>query len=446
MGAGIALFLLSGDNEPGAEIYSAAGDKEQAALVYGAAEKMVRASKPLAKRCRIIPSQKRIIYKPTGGFYRVLSADAPLKHGFNAHGVIYDELHVATNRELWDVLSMSMGARRQPLMVGLTTAGSDIVNSICGQQYRVAKDVLKGIIKKDDFFAYIAEAEKEDDWESPKTWKKANPNLGISVKLEYIQSHCEMAKLQPSYRNEFLRYFLNEWTESHEAWIALEKWKACGGGKVYTENELKGMPCHAGVDLSKTTDITACVFAFPTEDGIQLIPKFYVPAEKMKYRQKVDRVPYETWVNEGYMTATPGDVVDYDFIKKDIIDFSKRFKLVDVGCDPYNASQFIQTLEAEGITCVQMRQGFLSMSEPTKGFEGYVLQKKIKHTNNPVLDWMVANVTLSRDAADNVKPDKKKSRDRIDGAVAAIMAWDRVTRTMGEGNKEGFKDRGLIII
>lgn len=438
MGAGLALYLLCGDGEQGAEVYSAAGDKEQAAMVYNAAEIMVKTSPALNRRCRIIHSQRRIIYLPTGGYYRVISADAPLKQGFNPHGVLYDELHVAKNRELWDALSTGQGARRQPLMAALTTAGHDL-KTICGEQYILAKQIKEKKITNPTYFSFIAEADPKDDWQDPKTWEKANPNYNISVIPRKMESEALAAKLSPSKENTFKRYLLNLWTNASEGWLNFDVWKKSAG--TIDTASLTGRDCYAALDLSTTTDIAAFLKIFPVKEEIidgatgekkiievlKVLPRFYIPADNMVNRSKKDRVPYDLWHKQGYILTTEGNVIDYEFIERDIIDDSKKYNLIEIGYDPWNATGTVNKLTAAGLKMIPARQGF-ALSSPTKETEILINQHRIHHGNNPVLDWMLANVQITRDAQENIKPDKKKSSEKIDGIVALIMAVDRYIR------------------
>lgn len=439
LGAGIALFMLFADNEPAAEVYSCAGDKEQASTIFNAGKTMVESNKALRKKCRIIESQKRIYVPKTNSFWRVLSADARLKHGFNASAVFYDELHVAKDSELWDVLSTSMGARRQPLMVAMTTAGFDLT-TICGQQYTRAKDKLKGTIDAPTVFSYIAEAGEKDDWADPATWRKANPNLGISISVKYIQEKYEEAKDNPAKENTFRRLTLNQWTSSESKWIPDHVWQL--GNKPVNPVYLKGRPCFGGLDLASTDDLAAFVLLFPFyKDGkdeagkktrvidfIKMLPTFWIPKDNARERSKKHDVNYEAWIKQGYVKATEGNVIDYQFIKQHIIETSKIYNIRDIAYDRWGAQMLVQALTDEKITVVPMGMGFVSLAGPTKEFETFLRRGQLHHGNNPVLNWMIANTTVQQDAAGNIKPSKEKSKKKIDGIMAGVMATDRVSR------------------
>lgn len=419
LSAGIALYLLMADGEPGAEIYSAAADREQANIVFEMAKGMADASPALRKRVETY--RRAMIVPSTASSYKVLSADASTKHGFSAHGIIFDELHAQPNRELWDVLTTSTGARRQPLCVAITTAGYD-KHSICYELYDYACKVRDGIIDDPAFLPVIYEAKPDDDWQSPATWEKAHPGLNISVKLDYFEQEAAKAAQMPSYENTFKRLLLNIWTEQDVRWIGMDAWDKC-------QNEMPGLvgrTCYAALDLSTTTDITALVLAFPIDGTIHLLPFFWVPDENIRKRVDRDRVPYDVWARKGLILTTPGRVIDYDRIRDKINLLAELYRIKEIAVDRWNATQLATQLEGDGFEMIGFGQGFASMSAPTKELERRILDGTLNHGNHPVLRWMASNVTVEHDAAGNVKPSKKKSTERIDGMVATIMALGRV--------------------
>ena len=443
MCAGIALLLLFADKEPGAEIYSAAADREQAAIVFDAAKQMVEASPELRKRCEIY--RRSIVIPATGSSYKVLSADAFTKHGLNAHGIIFDELHAQPNRELWDVLKTSTGARRQPLVVAITTAGYDR-HSICWEQHDYAEKVRDGVIQDTSFLPVIYAAGPEDDWKNPETWAKANPGLGISIKPEYLAQEAKRAAEVAAYENTFKRLHLNIWTEQSERWLALDKWDACGEG-IVNPDELEGRFCYAGLDLASTTDIAAFVMVFPHEDGLSsVLARFWVPEEGIRKRAHRDRVPYDLWAKQGHITPTEGDVIDYDQIRADIAELAKLYNIREIAFDRWGAAQISTQLQGDGLTVVPMGQGFASMSPPTKELEKLILGRQLRHGGNPVLRWMASNVAVKQDPAGNLKPAKDKSAERIDGIVALIMAIDRASRHEAADGESVYDTRGVLTL
>lgn len=433
--AAIALYLLAADHEPGAEVYSAAADREQACLVFNAARQMVATCPALNKRVKVIDSQKRIIVPSTNSVYRAISSEAYSKHGFNASAVVYDELHAAPNRDLWDVLATSMGARRQPLMIAITTAGFDR-ESICWEQHAYAERVLSGQVVDPTFFARIYAAAESDDWSSPDTWRRANPNLGVSVREEFLAAECAKAMAIPAYQNTFRRLYLNQWTSQDVRWMDMTAWDRCGDIPV-DEKALAGRTCYAGLDLSSTTDITALLLVFPPlHDGepIWVVPRFFVPAETMRVRSSRDRVPYEEWARRGLVIATPGSAVDYQSVRDEALRLSQVFCIRELAFDRWGATQITQELTQHGMLVVPIGQGFASLNDPTKELLKLVLRRGVAHGANPVLRWMADNVSVRTDPAGNIKPDKSKSTERIDGIVALVMALARLlaNSTIGE--------------
>jgi len=437
--AGIALLLVFVDDEPGAEVYGAASDRDQAAIVFDLAKQMVEASPALSQRAETF--KRSVVVPASSSVYRVLSADVKTKHGFNAHGVIADELHAWPSRELFDVLTTGTRSRRQPLVVSITTAGYDR-ESICWEQHQYARQVLEGIIVDDEFFAYIRAADEDDDWTDPKIWRKANPGLGVTVKEDYIAAECKRAQLTPAYENTFRRLHLDQWTQQETRWLPLEAWDDCDG--EVDEEELTGIPCYGGLDLASTVDIASLILDFPTDDPELhiLLPRFWIPEANMVERALRDRVPYDAWVRQGFIKATPGNVIDYAQIVADIIELGKRFNIREIAFDRWGAFQLQQQLEGAGFTMIAFGQGFASMSGPTKELLRLVLDGKVAHGGNPVLRWMADNVMVTTDPAGNLKPDKKKSREKIDGIVASIMGLDRAQRH-GEGDSI-YEQQGLM--
>jgi phage terminase large subunit-like protein len=423
--AGIALYLLHADKEPGAEVYSAAADREQAAIVFDVAKQMVLQSPPLQARTELY--RRSMVHLESASSYKVLSADAFTKHGLNASGIVVDEVHAQKNRELIDVLTTSVGARRQPLEVYITTAGYDR-KSICWELHEYALKVARGIIQDDAFLPVIYAADPEDDWTSEATWAKANPGLGKSVKLDYLRAECEKAKQIAAYENTFKRLHLNLWTSQDSRWLQVERvWDPCAKA-VPTLEQLKGRRAWVGIDCSTTTDITAVVALVEdpaNPDEFDVLPYFFVPEEGIRQRARKDRVEYEVWRDQKLIIATDGNVVDYDAVLYKIRELAEYLKIIEIPIDRWNSSGLQTDLTGDGFTVVQFGQGFASMSAPTKELERLLLRKGIRHGGNPVLRWMADNVAIKQDPAGNIKPDKHKSTERIDGIVALVMAIGR---------------------
>ena len=445
LAAGIALLLTCADGEERAEVYGCASDRQQASIVFDVAADMVRMCPALNKRVKILASTKRIIYLPTNSFYQVLSAEAYSKHGFNISGVIFDELHAQPDRKLFDVMTKGSGdARTQPLYFLITTAGNDI-NSICYEVHQKAVDILEGRKIDSTFYPVIYGAAESDDWTSPDVWKKANPSLGVTIDIEKVQDACNSAKNSPAEENVFRQLRLCQWTKQAIRWMPMDKWDAC---KIeFDENDLAGRICYGGLDLSSTTDITAFALVFPpadNDDKYCILPYFWIPEENVDLRVRRDHVPYDVWQRQGFLETTEGNVVYYGYIENFIERLGEKFNIREIAFDRWGAVQMSQHLEELGFTVVPFGQGFSSMSPPTKELMKLVLEKKIAHNGHPVLRWNFDNVTIRQDPANNIKMDKAKSTEKIDGAIATVMALDRAIRC---GNVESVYDtRGLLFI
>lgn len=447
LAAAVALLLTCGDGEERAEVYGCAADRQQAAIVFDVAADMVRMCPALNKRVKILASQKRLIYTPTNSFYQVLSAEAYSKHGFNIHGVVFDELHTQPNRKLFDVMTKGSGdARMQPLYFLITTAGTD-THSICYETHQKAKDIIEGRKIDPTFYPVIYGADESDDWTDPKVWKKANPSLDITVGIDKVKAACESAKQNPGEENSFRQLRLNQWVKQAVRWMPMEKWDKCAF--AVDEDELEGRVCYGGLDLSSTTDITAFVLVFPPiddDDKYIILPYFWIPEDNLTLRVNRDHVPYDVWERQGYLQTTEGNVVHYGFIEQFIERLGERFNIREIAFDRWGAVQMVQNLEGMGFTVVPFGQGFKDMSPPTKELMKLVLEQKIAHGGHPVLRWNMDNIYIRTDPAGNIKADKEKSTEKIDGAVATIMALDRAIRCGNDHGASVYDDRGLLFI
>ena len=447
LAAAVALLLCCGDGEERAEVYGCASDRQQASIVFEVAADMVRMCPALNKRVKILASTKRLIYLPTNSFYQVLSAEAYSKHGFNVHGVVFDELHTQPNRKLFDVMTKGSGdARMQPLYFLITTAGTD-THSICYETHQKAKDILEGRKIDPTFYPVIYGAEDTDDWTDPKVWKKANPSLGITVGIDKVRAACESAKQNPAEENTFRQLRLNQWVKQAVRWMPMDKWDNCDF--AVNEDDLIGRLCYGGLDLSSTTDITAFVLVFPPErDGEKyiILPYFWIPEENIQLRVNRDHAPYDLWERQGYLYTTEGNVVHYGYIEQFIEQLGERFNIKEIAFDRWGAVQMVQNLEGMGFTVVPFGQGFKDMSPPTKELMKLVLEQNVAHGGHPVLRWMMDNIYIKTDPAGNIKPDKEKSTEKIDGAVATIMALDRAIRNGAGGGSSVYDERGIVMI
>lgn len=447
LAAAVALLLTCGDYEHGGEIYGCASDRQQASIVFDVAVDMVDQCPALKSRIKPILSQKRLVYKPLGSFYQVLSAEAYTKHGLNVHGVVFDELHAQPNRNLYDVMLHGSGdARKQPLYFLITTAGTDR-HSICWEVHQKAEDILAGRKLDPTFYPVIYGAGENEDWTDPKVWQKANPSMGITVDIEKIQVACENAKENPAEENLFRQLRLNQWVKQSIRWMPMEKWDKCS--LSIDPDELLGRECYGGLDLSSSIDITAFVLVFPPkydDEKYVIMPFFWIPEENIEQRVRRDHVPYDAWEKQNHMQTTEGNVVHYGFIENFIDELGTKYNIREIAFDRWGAVQMVQNLEGLGFTVVPFGQGFKDMSPPTKELMKLTLEGKIAHGGHPVLRWMMDNIFVRTDPAGNIKPDKEKSTERIDGAVATIMALDRAIRCGGNIGGSVYDERGILIL
>lgn len=443
--AGIGLLLTVADREDGAEVYSAATKKDQAKIAHDAATKMVKRSPGLQRFLGL--RRNNIHCERLGSKFEPLGADADTLDGLNAHGVVVDELHAHRDRRVVDVLETSMGSRRQPLMWYITTAGIYDPESIGWQVHEYAVNVLEGIFEDETFFAFIACADKEDDWRSPETWQKANPNYGISVKPEFLAEQCKKAENQPTFENSFKRYYLNIWTEQKTRWLPMDRWNECPARPA--EDDLVGLSCYGGLDLSTTQDITAFLLAFQRDDGfVDMLARFWLPESRIAEaaRGRI-RAPYDVWAKQGLITPTPGEVIDYDFIRAHINADGERFGIQEIAYDPWNAEHIRTKLEDDGFVMAQTRQGYKSLSEPSKHMERLVVSRKLRHGRNAVLTWMAANVSVRTDPNGNIAPEKPEhgAASKVDGILAGVMALSRMIVHREEAESV-YNGRGLLTV
>lgn len=410
--------------------------------MFDVAKRMVEAEPRLKRRCKIY--RRAITVEASGSSYHVLSSDAPRHHGKNSHGILFDELHVQPNRELWDTMSTSTGARRQPILLAITTAGFDR-NSICWEQHDYAEKVREGIVDDPTFLGLIYAAHEDDDWLDEEVWKKANPNLGISKKMEYMREEAAAAAETPARQNTFRRLELDQWTEQATRFLAMDRWDRCAGA-VPSHEQLEDLSCWGGLDLAATTDVCAFAKVFRLEGGLVAVKmRYWIPEATVELRSRRDRVPYQAWADHRQVIVTPGEVADYGAIREQVLQDAEDFDLRETAVDRWNALQIMTELTEEGLVVIPFGQGFKSMSGPTKELERIVVSAKLRHGGDPVLRWMASNVAAMQDAAGNLKPARDKSREKIDGIVALIMA---LGRAMLEPEEQGsaLDDGELLVV
>ena len=444
LAAAVALYLLYADNEPSAEVYGAAADRQQASIVFDVAKRMVEKAPALYKRSKIAAATKRIVNYSNAGFYQVLSAEVGTKHGLNVSGLVLDEVHAQPNRKLYDVLTKGSGdAREQPLYFLITTAGTD-KESICYELHTKALDILDGRRVDHSFYPVVYGLADDEDWTDETNWYKANPSLGQTIQIERVRDAFKEAVDNPAEENVFKQLRLNMWVSSLTRFIP-EQINDLGNEPVDMA-ALEGRDCYGGLDLSSTGDITAFVLMFPPRDETEkyvMLPFFWIPEDTIPIRVRRASVPYDVWHQQGYINATEGNVIHYDYIEKFIEDLGTKYHILEIAFDRWGAVQMTQDLEGMGFTVVPFGQGYKDMSPPTKEFYKLLMEGRIIHGGNPVMKWMSGNVVVDTDPAGNIKCTKAKSPEKIDGIVAAIMALDRCIRH--ENTSSVYDERGLMV-
>ncbi|RRG07453.1 MAG: terminase large subunit [Lactobacillus sp.] len=445
LAAAIALYLLYADHEPSAEVFSAAADRQQASIVYDVAKRMVEMTPGLGKRSKVMSASKRIVNYSNAGYYQVVSADVGGKHGFSISGLVFDEIHNQPNRKLWDVLTKGSGdARRQPLHVAITTAGTDR-NSICFELHTKALDILAGRKNDPTFYPVVYSLPMDEDWTDEENWKKVNPSLGYTVPMERMREAFLQAQDNPAEQNVFRTLRLCQWVGSTVQWIPDHIYDM--GSKPIDLDSLLGRECYAGLDLSSSGDITALVLMFsPRNDSEKYIclPFFWVPEDTIPLRVQRNGIPYDNWAAQGYMMATPGNVIDYQYIQNTIGELSQKYHILEIAFDRWGSNMLVERLTEMGLTVVPFGQGYKDMSPASRAFYEQLMKGNMIHGGNPILKWMCGNVVIEQDPAGNIKPTKAKSKDKIDGVVAAIMALDRCIRH--ENTESIYDSRGILFV
>jgi phage terminase large subunit-like protein len=449
--AGIGLYLAFADEvaggEPGAEVYTAATKRDQARIVHGEAIRMVRRSPMLRKR-GVIKFKDNLNRPEMDQKFEPLGADSDTMDGLNIHGAIVDELHAHKTRSVWDVLETATGSRRQPMIIAISTAGTNR-QSVCWEVHEHTRQVLEGLVEDDAWFGIIYTLDEGDDWRDESTWIKSNPNLGVSKKWSDMRTKAERAKSMTSALNAFLQKELNTWVHGEIKWMPMDDWRLCRGpvASLDLPDYLAGRPCYSGLDMSSTLDITSLTHVFPPlteEEAWFVVCRFWIPEDNLVERCKNDGVPYDQWRDQEYLTATPGNVIDYDWILDEIEQDAEQFQIMSIPFDRWNAEFLVQMLEKKGlnIPVFNFGQGYKSMSPPMKELERLVIRHKLAHGDNPVLNWMADNVIATTDPAGNIKPDKSKSKEKIDGIVTLLMGLDVAMRNQGESGSV-YETRGV---
>ena len=445
MTSALAIYHLVCD-APGGQIYCCAAEREQASLVYKAAKQMIEQDVELSKLLRVVDSKKEIHNDATGTYLKVLSAEAYSKHGINPTVVIFDELHAQPNRDLWDVMTFGSGsARKEPLYWIITTAGDDPDRKSIGWEiHEKAQKIISGEIEEPNFYAkiYGVPVDVADIFDE-QVWYQANPSLGLSIDIEKLRQESQSAKNSERVERLFRWLRLNQWVQLKKiGWLPLTLWDKTQGS--WSVDTLVGRYCYLGLDLSSTTDLTAIALLFPPQAGFdewRCIFKAFVPAEKMKERVARDHVPYDKWVDAGYLIATDGNAVDYELVQKEIESCARKYKVKFVCADKWNSLMLTQSIAKKGIKTIEIPQTMDGMSPGMKELERLMRSGELSHEVNPLARWCFGNVIIATDGNENIKPMKNKSIERIDLIVALIDAMSAAIKL--ENKKSVYEERGI---
>jgi phage terminase large subunit-like protein len=451
MCGGLANYFILGDGEPRAQVYGAAFTREQTKQVFDEAAAFVTTSPELKARLEVVLSQHRIVCHATQSFYKSLAGEAGAVEGLNAHGIIFDELHVQRNRKLWDSLRFAGAARRQPMLANISTVGVRDEKAIWWEEWQYTKDALAGVFYDDEFLGYIAAADEHCDPGDREQWKKANPGLGVTVRWEEMQGVYNEALNSPPKMNIFKRYRLNIPQAQEEAAINMAHWDACGGEIP----DLAGRRCFGGLDLADSEDLTAFALYFPSEgdedeeddESDYLLVHFWLPIEQVWERTKEGRTYYEQWYNAGLLDTTGGKTLSDDAVVETIIKYGEQYDIVEMGADPWNAKHVINRLnQIKEDWCIKVPQKMYAMALGTKGLLSAIIDGGVRHGNHPILTWNAQNMSVECDHEGNMRPSKKHSPQKIDGMVAACIAKGRAMVAVVTDDSSVYEERGLTIL
>jgi len=454
IGALAGLYLLTMDDEPGAEVYSAATKRDQARIMWDTAAEIARRTPGLAKRIALPKPGARNVANmhvlSTASKFEPLGADADTTDGLNPSGALIDEFHAHKTGDLADVLTSGTGARDQPLVGYFTTAGlnADPTTSACRAQRDYCAMVLRGELEDDSVFAYIAELDESDEWNDRDVWAKANPMLGHSIMLEELEKWATKAERMPRERATFKAKRLDMWVDGAGSWLELDEWNASPACDPIDVAALHGRECFGGLDLASRKDLTAFSLLFPPlepDDPYQALVWFWSPERMIKQRKIQDRAIL-TWLDQGFIEATEGNTVHLGLIRKRINEISAPFNVREIGFDPWNAAGIQTDLTDDGFLMVELRQGFATLSPPTKELETLVLDRRLQHGANPVLTWNARNARVRTDPNENLMICRRRSTEKIDGLAALIFALQRKMKPAESQTPSRYENPGAEMI
>lgn len=445
LAAGVGLYGLLASGEEAAEIYAAAVTRDQANILFTDAKRMIEASAKLSKR--VLVNVRNLAVLDSNSYFRPISSEARSLDGKRVFMALIDEIHEHPNALVVDKMQAGTKGRREPLIFEITNAGYDR-ESVCWHHHEYSEQILKGTVENDEWFAYMTGLDEGDNWKDEKIWIKANPNLDVSVTRRYLREQVREAIGMPSKENIVKRLNFCQWTQQNNRWINTEVWNENNTGEI-SESNLVGRRCYGGLDLSSVSDISAWVMAFPDDedpDKIAVLARLWCPEDRLYDSSNKYKEQYQMWHRQGFLEITPGNCIDFAFVKAKILEDAQRFQLIDMNIDRlFQAHQLSMELIDEGIAVCGMGMGYLSFAAPMKDFERRLLARKINHGGNPVLRWMADNVAISQDPAGNIKPNKAESQGKIDGIVGLVMAIDRLSRNIAGGTSV-YEERGLMTV
>ena len=437
LAAAVTLYGLVADTRDDGQIYTCATTRDQATICYKAAKQMIKQTDWLQELVKVM--QYELINIEKGfetGYMKALSSDSNTLDGLKPYIAVVDEYHAHKTDEVYNVVKSGMGATKDPLLFTITTAGF-FKDGPCYKERKYCIDVLNGRLKDDTFFSMIFTIDDGEDWQNPKAWKKANPNLNVSVNIDFLQAELTAAKNDGSKEINFKTKYLNVWTDTATTWIPDDKWVQ--SGKPFDISILEGRECFGGMDLSKSQDFSSLVLNFPPlpgETDFKQLYFFWIPEEVAKERHKRNYHNYVNWGKMGLIKFTDGNVIDHQLIRKDINELASKYKIQFINYDAVFATTLVTELTEDDIKLHPFRQGFMSMAAPTAELERLVISGELNHGGNEVIRWMASNVLILRDASGNMKVDKSKPENKVDGIVSNIMAIAAYMQWLAEQPKE----------
>lgn len=446
MSSPLGLYMAFADGEGGAEVYSAATNKDQAKIVFNDAQTMAKRSDNFRQAYNVDVSAHSVYCEATSSMFQAIASDDNSLDGKNIHFAIIDELHAHKTRGVYDVLETATGSRTQPLIWNITTAGSNRAG-ICYEIRTYLTKILENIIEDDTFFGIIYTLDKDDDWTSEDAWKKANPNYGVSVFPDDMQRLCQKAKEMPSAQNNFLTKRLNVWCNADAAWMNMIEWNACNLHDVNFD-DFAGIPCWVGIDLATKNDVAAVEFLFYDGSMFHCKGLYFLPEDTVEERSLRTTAHYSGWAKEGKFILTPGKTISFEYIIEELEAILPKFDVRMIGYDPWQATMFAKEMESKGFKMYEYRNTVANMSEPMKQLEALILDRKLNHGGDKVLEWMISNVVAHIDKKDNIFPNKERAENKIDGVVALIMALGCKIYEEYEGESpiSVYEERGMISI